>query len=112
MHPDRFLPVNRVLAEARPFDPSGGVTVLVGHRSPETGRWFHAVPMQMQEAEPNIVPAPTFAMTREAAQELMDRLWQCGIRPSEGSGSAGQLAATRAHLEDMRALVFKTAPTA
>ena len=32
---------------------------------------------------------------------------QCGIRPSEGSGSAGSLAATERHLHDMRALVFR-----
>jgi hypothetical protein len=37
----------------------------------------------------------------------MDQLWQCGLRPSEGTGSAGSLAATQRHLEDMRALVFQ-----
>jgi hypothetical protein len=46
-------------------------------------------------------------LPRTAAQELMDDLWQCGVRPSEGSGSAGSLAATERHLHDMRALVFK-----
>jgi len=44
----------------------------------------------------------------EMAQELMDSLWQCGIRPSEGSGSAGSLAATQGHLLDMRKLVSKS----
>lgn len=47
-----------------------------------------------------------------AAQELMDQLWTAGLRPSEGKGSAGSLAATERHLEDMRALVFKTKPKA
>jgi hypothetical protein len=41
-----------------------------------------------------------------AAQLLMDRLWECGLRPTEGSGSAGSLSATQKHLEDMRTLVF------
>lgn len=41
-----------------------------------------------------------------AAQELMDQLWQVGIRPSEGSGSAGSLKATQEHLEDMRKIAF------
>ena len=45
-----------------------------------------------------------------AAQELMDQLWQAGLRPSEGSGSAGSLKATERHLEDMRKLVFKSEP--
>lgn len=50
---------------------------------------------------------PTVIIDIEAAQELMDQLWDCGLRPTEGSGSAGQLAATQKHLEDMRALVFQ-----
>jgi len=47
-------------------------------------------------------------MDAKAAQVLMDDLWACGIRPTEGSGSAGAFEAQRRHLEDMRALVFKT----
>lgn len=38
----------------------------------------------------------------------MDELWQAGIRPAEGAGSAGQMAATENHLQDMRTLVFHT----
>jgi hypothetical protein len=53
---------------------------------------------------------PCLRLDRDMAQQLMDNLWQCGLRPSEGSGSAGALAATQKHLEDMRALVFETAP--
>lgn len=49
---------------------------------------------------------PTFNLGQAEAQELMDGLWQCGFRPSEGSGSAGALAATQRHLDDMRKLVF------
>lgn len=40
------------------------------------------------------------------AQLLMDDLWNCGVRPTEGAGSAGALAAVQAHLADMRKLVF------
>lgn len=36
----------------------------------------------------------------------MDALWHCGLRPSEGTGSAGSLAATEKHLKDMRAIAF------
>lgn len=53
---------------------------------------------------------PTFSLDEAAAQELMDSLWQCGLRPSEGTGSAGALAATQKHLEDMRSLVFAKNP--
>lgn len=41
------------------------------------------------------------------AQIIMDDLWECGIRPSEGSGSAGQLKSTQDHLKDMRKIVAK-----
>jgi hypothetical protein len=37
----------------------------------------------------------------------MDELWHAGIRPTEGAGSAGAMAATQRHLEDMRTLVFQ-----
>ena len=44
----------------------------------------------------------------ESAQRLMDELWNVGLRPSEGTGSAGSLAATQRHLNDIRAIVSKT----
>jgi hypothetical protein len=50
---------------------------------------------------------PTFSLSPEEAQTLMDDLWQCGLRPTEGTGSAGSLKATERHLEDMRTLVFR-----
>jgi len=50
---------------------------------------------------------PSFQLSYEYAQQLMDDLWTCGLRPTEGSGSAGAMAATQKHLEDMRKLVFE-----
>lgn len=52
--------------------------------------------------------APTLELDNDQAQQLMDALWSAGVRPTEGTGSAGALAAVERHLEDMRALVFKT----
>lgn len=50
---------------------------------------------------------PSIDLEETQSQFLMDRLWECGLRPTEGSGSAGSLAATQRHLEDMRTLVFE-----
>jgi hypothetical protein len=50
---------------------------------------------------------PAMHLHVDVAQKLMDELWHCGIRPTNGVGSVGQLAATERHLEDMRALAFK-----
>lgn len=49
---------------------------------------------------------PTFLLPIEMAQTLIDDLWHCGLRPSEGTGSAGALAATQKHLDDMRTIAF------
>jgi hypothetical protein len=45
-------------------------------------------------------PSPVASLGAASAQVLMDDLWNCGIRPSEGSGSR--------HLEDLRALVARS----
>ena len=54
---------------------------------------------------PGSYSEPTAQLTDTQAQELMDQLWCCGFRPTEGRGSAGALAATQQHLEDFRALI-------
>ena len=47
-----------------------------------------------------------FSLDTMEAQALMDRLWKAGLRPTEGSGSAGALAATERHLRDLQKLAF------
>lgn len=60
-------------------------------------------PVTMREqVEAGLMSDPTMTLTNSEAQHLMDQLWNCGLRPSEGSGSAGSLAATERHLADMR----------
>jgi hypothetical protein len=54
-----------------------------------------------------LVVDPSFQLSNDAAQTLMDDLWNAGLRPTEGAGSAGALRAVERHLEDMRTLVFK-----
>ena len=44
-------------------------------------------------------------LSKKSAQLLMDDLWHCGLRPSDGTGSTGQLKATEKHLDDMRKIV-------
>lgn len=74
----------------------------------EHGKFLVAKPLELVEEDEFIYTEPTARLRQNEAQELMDSLWQCGLRPSEGSGSAGALAATQKHLEDMRTLVFET----
>ena len=71
---------------------------------------FVAGPLVMKERKPfesDYGPGPTVQLSKHAAQKLIDDLWDCGLRPSEGSGSAGQLAAVQNHLADLRKLLSK-----
>ena len=62
----------------------------------------------MEEVEPGaVIDKPALRLGLMEAQTLMDDLWQSGLRPTEGTGSAGSLRATEKHLEDMRKLVFR-----
>jgi hypothetical protein len=57
---------------------------------------------------PDAPVSPPIRLSTTDAQSLMDQLWDCGLRPTEGKGSAGSLAAVERHLEDMRKLVFES----
>ena len=78
-----------------------------------TAKKYIAKPLVFRELGVNdmrVEQPHTFTVEIECAQQLMDELWRVGIRPTNGAGSTGQLAATEHHLNDMRALVFKTKP--
>jgi hypothetical protein len=67
-----------------------------------------AASVTMVAIEPQqILPDWGIRLTKEAAQELMDNMYRCGVRPTAEEGNAGSLASTKYHLEDMRRLVFK-----
>ena len=65
-----------------------------------------AAPVTMVRYEPNHMVEPMLRLGILQAQQLMDELWQCGLRPTEGSGSAGSLAATERHLKDMQTIAL------
>lgn len=69
-----------------------------------------AEPIVMKQRDPCEMIEPSLSLDLKAAQVLMDDLWHCGIRPTEGRGSAGALTATQRHLDDMRKLVFEKKP--
>lgn len=86
----------------QPAPWAGGCDLYIKHN----GAWVTRVECtQVADCE---IPPRAMQLSDAQAQELMDRLWQAGYRPAEGKGSAGALAATERHLEDMRRLVFET----
>ena len=50
---------------------------------------------------------PTMFLSNGAAQQIVDELWLAGIRPSEGTGSAGALKAREDHLKDLEVVADK-----
>lgn len=62
--------------------------------------WVQAKPI-----EEGMDRAPAFRLDKEVAQELMEGLWACGVRPRD-TGSVGQLAAVESHLKDFRTIAF------
>jgi hypothetical protein len=63
--------------------------------------------VELETPDPGRIASPSFSISDENAQTLMDDLWAAGFRPTEGSGSAGSLRATEKHLDDMRRIVGK-----
>lgn len=65
---------------------------------------FEAVPIEEAVSTDAVVPITRLRLAQ--GQQLMDELWRVGLRPAEGSGSAGSLAATERHLKDMQRIAF------
>jgi hypothetical protein len=94
------LPVEVIHARAS-FDLMGvALFALSGNNIAEDLIWA-------PRAIGTIITRPTCVVDKTGAQILMDDLWNVGIRPTEGSGSAGSLHATENHLNDMRKIVSK-----
>lgn len=66
-----------------------------------------ATSINLQEYTPGVVSPPLLDITRDEAQQLIDKLYEVGLRPSLAAGTAGQLEAVKYHLEDMRKLALK-----
>lgn len=98
---DRSYPDGKIVIDFFEKNPDGTITVVKDiifetvDPNDMAGMYRYKAPVLLDES---------------SAQVLMDDLWQCGIRPTEGVGSAGAFAAQGRHLEDMRALVFKKEP--
>ena len=80
-----------------------GVELLVFVREGATTSVGENVILRVME-DGECISQPTMTLTYSAAQMLIDELWACGLRPSEGTGSAGSMAATERHLKDMQSV--------
>lgn len=87
------------------------IDLLIYSKDDVGGFWVARSPEMVSHVQGYEVQ-PTLRIDNDAAQALMDGLWECGVRPTAGAGSAGAMAATEKHLADMRRLAFaKHLPT-
>lgn len=93
----------RVFAEMRDFRRFVDLTAVIYR---EDGERAVVGPGVIHQIGDEAIIQPTLRISPDAAQGLMDSLWNCGFRPTEGSGSAGSLAATERHLKDMTTIAM------
>ena len=79
------------------------------HLFDNTGKKLRVVTdLVIKEYDDAVIEAhDDIVLPTQTAQELIDGLWDCGLRPSEGSGSAGALKATQEHLKDLQTLSWR-----
>lgn len=88
------------------------IALFVAQKLP-SGSLAVAQNITFQTVEPDqaLPPDPLLHLDAGEAQSLMDQLWHLGIRPTEGHGSTGQIAAVEAHRDDLRQMLDKTLTT-
>lgn len=93
---------------------------MKAHLRAQAAPWRHAVELNilsddgktkvkqiiLEESDQRFEQEPSFILSLDNAQLLMDDLWHAGMRPTEGTGSAGAMRAVERHLEDMRKIAF------
>lgn len=99
--------VSEIIVAHEPFSRSVAF-LLIDHGGPRPGYVTDLIVTVPPPEDVGLETRPSFRVNEEAAQSLMDGLWRAGLRPTEGSGSAGSLAATQDHLKDMRRIAFQT----
>lgn len=82
---------------------TNGIAVFVGERH-GNGKLSVMRPVLEDIEDGAHFGDPSLTLKYDEAQRLVDELWRCGLRPSEGTGSAGSLAATERHLKDMQSI--------
>lgn len=91
---------------------SRSIAVHIGLRHAD-GSLAIAKPLTLEVHPPDqaLPDVPAFQLDDTAAQDLIDELWHLGIRPSEGHGSTGQLAAVEKHRDHLTRLLDQTLST-
>lgn len=61
----------------------------------------------------SVIPADAgIQLSGDEASRLADELWEAGVRPKGQAGTAGQIAAMQAHIDDLREILSRETRTA
>jgi hypothetical protein len=91
-----------VLAERPMYGQNVRLLFMVRNRDGEAWMGQPMTWRKLGDAEVLVSGEETATLRPKEAQLLMDELWRCGVRPSNGAGNTGELQATQKHLDDMR----------
>lgn len=64
------------------------------------------------QSTPGLESPPLYCIEQSDAQVLMDDLWNAGVRPTEGAGTAGSMAVVQTHLAHVTDLLDTVLPYA
>ncbi len=96
----------RILVRTEFTHPDDRIGVTLLAYDTDARQRFEAKPIEWEERRITEPLSTHFTISLDDAQELMDLLWKIGIRPTEGAGTAGSMAATQKHLDDLRTIAF------
>ncbi len=80
------------------------------HTTDKIGSVAEPLQFTMKARDPGMpILQATLELSSQEASNLMNALWQAGVRPSDFKHPSGEVNRLEAHLSDMRKLVFKDA---
>jgi hypothetical protein len=88
------------------WNPQNGDTEAINAKYYQGKGYLCDVVARDADDTPGEMIPPFMKLHGHQAQQLMDAMWDAGIRPSNGIGNTGQIAATEAHLKDIRAILY------
>lgn len=95
----------KLRARLQPMSFGGDDIELFAFQTGQGGHYAAGKLEMKQRNRGELIPS-FLTINKSEAQILMDDLWSAGLRPSEGSSSAGAMKAVQNHLEDMKKILF------
>ena len=71
------------------------------------GKYHVAEPVTMTLEDKGLYHEPAAILGKAPAQQLMDDMWNAGIRPTNAQHSAELIDAMQGHIVDLRTIAFK-----